>query len=123
MVAKIRCTTLFDITATGVRHHRRGDADSHVQARNQQRNWETINQIMGLRTLPENVTSPSCQAARWVFEFDVPDPASLATADDALGLLQQDSLGVPMITGLTETLDPGPCLQPGQNLWFEIVAP
>ena len=69
---KIRCTTIFDITATGVTGHCKpsrmpftdasGTAINNEQAwnlaRNKQRNWETITQLISLRTQVDNITQP-----------------------------------------------------------------
>jgi len=61
---RILCRTLFDCSATGVTGHYRPSqvpfedsagntiANQHdwMFARNQQRNWETLNQLISLRT-------------------------------------------------------------------------
>jgi hypothetical protein len=143
MTTTIQCATLFDITETGVRNHTANarlpfrdqagqDIDtetSWVRSRNQQRNWETLNQIMALRTLPENISSPvrqqSDQGMLWQFEFDIPDLSAVSQGDAALSLLLQDCEAVPMITGLTETADLEPALhtqESAANIWFEIKA-
>jgi hypothetical protein len=143
MTATIQCATLFDITETGVRNHTANarlpfqDKDGQnidteqawVRSRNQQRNWETLNQIMALRTLPENISSPVCQQTdqghTWQFEFDIPDLSAVSEGDAALSLLLQDCEAVPMITGLTETADLEPMLrtqEPAANIWFSLKA-
>lgn len=135
---RIECRTRFDITVTDVRGHFRPERLPFVDAtgrsihdhagwtrsRNQQRNWETVNQIISLRCLPENITVPRRlqhqDSAVWSFEFEVPDPASVSQDDDAVGWLRQDCEHVPMITGLdespgvSESLDP----VPGGNIDF-----
>jgi hypothetical protein len=143
MTVTIQCATLFDITETGVRNHTANarlpfrdqagqDIDtetSWVRSRNQQRNWETLNQIMALRTLPENISTPMCersdQGRIWQFEFDIPDLSAVSQGDAALSLLLQDCEAVPMITGLTETADLEPALhtqEPAANIWFVVKA-
>ena len=143
MTITIQCATLFDITETGVRNHTANarlpfqdqagqDVDTEqawVRSRNQQRNWETLNQIMALRTLPENISSPVCQSSEqrhtWQFEFDVPDLSAVSEGDAALSLLLQDCESVPMITGLCETADLEPALRTqgaAVNIWFVIKA-
>ena len=143
MTVTIRCRTLFDITETGVRKHTANarlpfqdqagqDVDTEsawVRSRNQQRNWETLNQIMALRTLPENISSPVCQPSEkghtWQFEFDIPDMAAVSEGDRALSLLLQDCESVPMITGLGETATLATELrtqEPAANIWFAVVA-
>ena len=141
MTVTIQCATLFDITETGVRNHTANarlpfqdqagqEVDTEkawVRSRNQQRNWETVNQILALRTLPENISSPvrqqSEQGLTWQFEFDVPDLSAVSQGDDALSLLLQDCEAVPMITGLTETADLEPALRAqgtAANIWFVV---
>jgi hypothetical protein len=140
MTVTIQCATLFDITETGVRNHTANarlpfqdqagqDVDTEqawVRSRNQQRNWETVNQILALRTLPENISSPVCQLTdrghTWQFEFDIPDLAAVSEGDAALALLLRDCESVPMITGLAETADPEPALRPDVNIWFAVKA-
>ena len=143
MTVTIQCRTLFDITATGVRNHTanarlpfQDQAGQDVtterewlRSRNQQRNWETVNQILALRTLPENTTVPVAQATdrgrEWQFQFDIPDMAAVSQGDQALSLLMQDCEAVPMITGLGETATLAPELRTqsqAANVWFAVVA-
>lgn len=137
MSVTISCRTRFDITATGVRNNYKPqrlpyrqdngevitDRQHWERARNQQRNWETMNQIISLRCLPEDITQPRRQGDDWVFEFKVANPASIVLGDDAVGQLVEDAQGVPMITDLDET--PGlaasiRCLGEQCNTWFEL---
>ena len=110
---KIRCTTTFDITATGVTGHCKPsrlpfiDASGQTianeaewnRARNQQRNLETIIQLLSLRTQIDNVTTPVFADNQWSFEFEVESDTIFAQADDSLGVLKEDCLGVPMLLG------------------------
>jgi hypothetical protein len=48
------CATLVDITATGVIRH---TADKELE-RNQQRNWETVLQCIGLKAQPQLIDGP-----------------------------------------------------------------
>lgn len=118
---KVICRTQFDITATGVRSNFNqnrvpfvDDAGQKIQdqsdwhrSRNQQRNWETINQLISLRTLPIHITRPQmfeksgCKS--WQFEFSVENIGQIELEGDALGALKKDCHGVPMILGLDET--------------------
>jgi hypothetical protein len=118
MNLRVRCSTSFDITATGVKNRyykaripftdnigqRIVDDETWFRSRNQQSNWETINQIISLRTLPENISIPvyDSNLQQWSFEFDVVDPTSIASADGPLGYLLSDCNNVPMILGLNE---------------------
>jgi hypothetical protein len=141
MTVRIRCQTRFDITETGVknRSHKARivfrDATGREitnelewnRARNQQCNWETVNQVISLRTLPENITKPVHKAdiGIWSFEFAVVDPASITYNDNPVGYLLNDCADVPMILGLNETPDITPFLissGPDANIWFELSA-
>jgi len=137
---QIECHTRFDITATGVRNHHkihqsfRRDEQGHAvpdprewtRARNQQRNWDTVNQIISLRCLPENITLPhrvtDSAGTHWRFSFDIPDAAAVANAQDPVGLLVSDCRDVPMITGLDEDSGIGTVLDPetGGNISFRV---
>lgn len=97
--------------------------DAWNQARNQQRNWESILQIVSLRTQPMNVVLPKKQPDGWYFEFEVEAEGVLSSnidSDDLAGLVA-DCEGVPMVTGLNEhTLDTATLHAQGenQNIWF-----
>jgi hypothetical protein len=141
MTVRIRCQTRFDITETGVknRSHKarivfRDAAGREItnelewnRARNQQCNWETVNQVISLRTLPENISRPVHKAdvGIWSFEFAVVDPASITHDSNPVGYLLNDCADVPMILGLNETPDITPFLissGPDANIWFELLA-
>lgn len=135
MTHLIRCRTLFDISATGVRSHYREsripfrddigqdikDLASWNRARNQQRNWETLNQIISLRCLPENITTPVAHKNIWSFVFDISSLASSSRDENAVGWFLHDSQGIPMITGLNEDSTVSTTLMPGVNIWFDVV--
>lgn len=135
MSITITCRTRFDITATGVRNHYKKerapfqrengeiitDREHWDRARNQQRNWETINQIISLRCLPERISEPRRDRDVWWFQFDVTTPAAIADNHDPVAFLKSDAQDVPMLVGLDET--PGlPALLNTQgadaNIWF-----
>jgi hypothetical protein len=136
MTQRITCRTQFDITATGVRnnfHRNRVPFDTAQgvkidsdqawnRARNQQRNWETINQVLSLRALPTDITDPVVieqdGLRLWQFEFSVEQPGALAVDGDTVGALKQDCVGVPMITGLTENAGVDDALIVGRNITF-----
>ena len=134
----LRCRTLFDITRTDVKHafasgrlpfqDRAGrmitDHRSWMLARNQQRNWETLVQILSLRTQPAGMTDPTFmfgQDTWWAFEFAIDDPGFLAQGDRPYGQLEEDCAMVPMLIGLTEQVKITPMLIPGINIIFEAV--
>jgi hypothetical protein len=107
--------SLVDITATGVTR----SADTDAIDRNQQRNWETVLQCIGLRTQPHNVQQPQCVEAEmdmfefgdlysgkqkiWLWTWTVDHSGVYDLPNKRLGGLIQDFEQVPIITGLAET--------------------
>lgn len=108
--------SLVDITATGVIR----DQDSDSLARNQQRNWETLLQCIGLRTQPLNIQSPeiigpadlsqyhfgdfySGEHRIWTWAWTTEREGVYDLNGRAQSGLLQDLEQVPIITGLTET--------------------
>jgi hypothetical protein len=132
---KIQCQTLFDITATGVTGHikpgrmpfwdqagsRITDTESWNRSRNQQRNWETVTQLIGLRTQTVNLTIPAKIDNQWQFEFEVDNENLFLDNLDPLAVLKADCNSVPMLTGLNETQALTPLLTIDSNIWFTIV--
>lgn len=125
---KIKVTTLFDITATGVTGHFRSarepynDMASWNRARNQQRNWETLTQIIGLRTQIMDMSKPVTDKNQWVFDF-ASESNVWNDGTDPVGVLKQDSNGVPMLRELGNTPNIEPMLVtqgPTQNIWFTL---
>lgn len=133
---RIRCETLFDCAATGVTGHYRAaqipfrDRTGNVidtqqawnRSRNQQRNWETLLQIVGLRCQPLEVTAPIQTHNRWQFEFTVESHGVFGGSD--LENLYRDCEGVPMIVDLDETPGVRPIVSvvgPDRNIWFTTV--
>jgi hypothetical protein len=96
------------------------------RARNQQRNWESLLQIMSLRTQPMNVVPPTKHKDGWHFEFDVEAEGVLGSefgSDDLAGLVS-DCEGVPMVTGLDESGVITATLHAqgtDQNIWFAAI--
>ncbi len=137
---KIICKTLFDCTYTGVTgnfkagqipfNDRAGQSIRNItdwnRARNQQRNWETILQLISLNTQPQDIVLPQCINGVWQFEFRVESADVFAANNnpDPLAGLKQNCTGVPMITNLNETSDIEPVLCAAgldQNIWFESI--
>lgn len=137
---KVLCRTLFDCTRTGVTGHfrspelpfqdRAGQTVATYQdwtrSRNQQRNYETLLQIFGLRTQPQEITEPVCVDHVWSFSFESENESVFAQDGnpDALASLKQDCNNIPMMTGLTEkpNIEPALNTRPGkENIWFELV--
>jgi hypothetical protein len=133
----IRCKTVFDCTFTGVTGHyrisqlpfvdRSGQSVSTqiewTRSRNQQRNYETLLQIFGLKTQPLDITPPKQVDNVWQFEFSIESPAVFSAQDslDPLIGLKQDCVGVPMIANVSDIAQQLKMLDPEQNIWFEIL--
>jgi hypothetical protein len=133
---RIKCLTHFDITYTGITGHFRlaklpfidqagndiRDQVSWTRARNQQRNWETVNQLASMRTQMFNVSPTVYADGTWAFEFEVESNDVFMVDNDPTGSLKSDSEGTPMLTGLGEKLTSDHMLitsGTGQNIWFE----
>ena len=129
----IKIHTTFDITETNIRHQY---SPSHMpfttiaewqQARNQQRNWDTVNQLISLRSLPEHIKSPTISIVNdtkvWSFGFSIESIEQLETVEGTLNLLKSDFNAVPMITSLTEsntfTNSVFDTASNSPNIWFE----
>tara|TARA_R110000803_G_scaffold31918_2_gene70690 strand:- start:388 stop:813 length:426 start_codon:yes stop_codon:yes gene_type:complete len=114
------CYTLVDITYTGV--IRPGSDGIAKLKRNQQRNYETLLQIIGLRAQPMLFEKPYCYVRTslgnfafgsmysenhnvWVLKFSVEHPGVFADGVNPFGLLLSDLSQVPVIAGLNETID------------------
>ena len=106
--------SLVDITATRIT---RGNNNSIE--RNQQGNWETVLQCIGLRTQPHYVHDPITAEIEidqlefgdfytgvhrvWLWQWAIEGEGIYDTPDKELGGIHQDFEQVPIITGLTET--------------------
>lgn len=136
---KYVCQTLFDITATGVTGHCRPtrmpfvdqagqritDEVSWNRSRNQQRNWETLTQIIGLRTQIFDLQLPvrDRSGTSWMFEFETELDGVFGPDADPTQILRADSEGVPMLLNLDNRSDLAPMLinqGPEQNIWFAV---
>lgn len=129
---KVECYCLFDITDTGINGHTRNISFPTIdktgnqimtsaelnRARNQQRNFDTLLQLISLRTQMFNIESPTiCNTDLfpgkkcWKFSFEIEPNAQWLVDNDEFWVLKQDSDNTPMITGLTEDtgLDPILC--------------
>ena len=147
---KIRCYTLFNITKTGITNRRNSsklgpDKDKEWEKlRNTQCNFDTLIQIISLRSQPENITDPvqeivlfedcdlfgfmydkqECQST-WSFEFTVNYHGVYNDGINELGHLYSDCDSVPMIKTegdwdkLPVFLDTSPELR---NIYFEVIS-
>jgi hypothetical protein len=137
---KILCRTLFDCSQTGVTGSFKPShvpftdqtgaeiADIHDwnRSRNQQRNFETIVQIISLRGQPNNISNPECINGSWQFTFEIDTPGVYSTTGDLQNLdaLKNECMGIPMIVNLREhhALESTLHTQGLQaNIWFETV--
>ena len=107
--------TLVDITPTRVIKNYAGN----ISARNQQRNWETVKQAIGLRSQMYIVREPICMTqdtselfgeefaghhAVWCWEFRSDHPSAYQINDDPCAGLYVDFKNVPIVDGLSETV-------------------
>lgn len=127
--------TLIDITPTGVTNH----TLKNELARNQQRNWETVQQIISLRTQPTIISTDQFEDdvnkgynfgvnykgshKIWTFEFSVEYADIYQVGPDRFGLAKYDFNITPIILGLTETAKPEHALfypkGPWNNIYFK----
>lgn len=110
--------TLIDITKTDVTKF----TPELERMRNKQRNWETVVQILGLRTqimsinqlktetkdLSQHVFGSDYQDKQrvWTFEFEVEFENLYLQDHDPYGILKNDFAQSPVILGLDETVIP-----------------
>lgn len=119
---KIICRTLFDITRTDVtsRRNRLETDTGNQKQRLQQSNFDTILQIVSMRTQPEDITYPEKSMVSlksgdwgskysskskipvWQFEFTVANGEVFNDGITPLGNLQRDCLDIPMVVNLDE---------------------
>jgi hypothetical protein len=134
---KYVCQTLFDITSTGVTGHYKSaripfldragqtikNEESWNRSRNQQRNWETLTQILSLRTQLFLLTDPvqDLTGTRWMFEFETESDGIYGSESDPVSILRSDANGVPMLRELNNDPDIENVLVTEgarQNIWF-----
>jgi hypothetical protein len=95
------------------------------RSRNQQRNWETLTQIIGLRTQIFDMQLPvrDRSGTSWMFEFETELDGVFGPNADPTQILREDSEGVPMLLNLDNRSDLAPMLinlGPEQNIWFAV---
>lgn len=146
----IKCHTLFDITSTGVTNRKPPiDLSDEQQSlwllnRNRQNNFDTLIQVISLRTQPEDISKTTvCEIdfktdskfgflfeneepqQSWDFTFSINYSNVYNDGIDELGSLYSDCDGVPMIKVGTEWeklpsfLDVSPELR---NVYFEVIS-
>jgi hypothetical protein len=126
--------TLIDITPTGVTTH----TSEKKFERDQQRNWETVQQILGLRTQPSIIGVDSFvddvkrynfginykgQHKIWSFKFAVEYADIYREGADKFGLVKYDFNITPVVLELTETAIPERAMfypkGPWNNIYFK----
>lgn len=139
---RIKCSTLFDITQTGIgkRLYSQNSNSDQIKLRNQQINFETILQIISLRCQPENISDPikkkeytqifgTCYRRNvklyvWEFTFTVNHADVFNDGNNKLGHLFKDSDEIPMLVGLEESQHIGTRISivtTTKNIHYEIV--
>ena len=135
---RFSCKTLFDITATGITGHYKSSripfndlAGNEItneitwnRSRNQQRNWETLTQLIGLRTQIAKLDNPVNIDKIWSFDFEVDAPYVFGSEENPTELLLADCNGVPMLINLENKTDLEPVLIVNggtQNVWFNLL--
>jgi len=147
----VDCYTLVDITRTGVvAYYKEGmpmfldDADQIIndevawtRSRNQQRNYETLIQVISLRGQPVYLEDPKRLRKQnlslyefadkesiqdvWRFSFSAEQPDVYRQGNNPVAALEQDSQNIPIILGLHETASIDiPMLQLGINTYFKV---
>lgn len=122
MSFKLCCYTLFDITQTGILNRSKpgpeDDPQTWLYKRNTQCNFDTILQVISLRSQPEDITTPKLSKIKfsefdkfgflfeqegeeehncWSFTFTVQHPSVFYDGITELGYLYADCDQVPMI--------------------------
>jgi len=97
------------------------------RSRNQQRNWETLTQILSLRTQLFLISEPmpDTSGTRWMFEFETESEGIYGPPDDPTQVLRADAAGVPMLLGLNNNPDLEAVLVTEgerQNIWFTTIS-
>jgi hypothetical protein len=132
---QFECRTLFDITATGITGHFKSSkvpfqdrADQKItndiewnRSRNQQRNWETLTQLISMRAQLFELSVPVKEGNQWTFVFSIETPEAFGSQEDPVSVLRQDADGIPMLLRLDNDPDIEPAMVTQgdrQNIWF-----
>ncbi len=126
--------SLIDITKTDVTKY----TPELERMRNKHRNWETVIQVLGLRSQIMNINIGKTQTVDlanydfgqqysgkhrvWFFEFEVEFDNLYLKDKDPYGILKNDFSNTPIILGLDETAQPLMPLfytdGPSKNIYF-----
>ena len=146
MSQRIKCYTLFNITKTGIRQRTKVpegvDVDKFILARNTQANFDTLLQVISLRSQPEIVYEPTVEKIKlydyefgmfyqsedqvncWNFVFEVHHLSVFDDGENEFGHLLYDCNGIPMIkTGFEfdQVIDLLSTSVENKNIHFEIL--
>jgi len=147
MTIRMVCYTLFNITQTGVINRSKPDQDNiqdWIRKRNTQCNFDTILQVISLRSQPDVVKAPMRLELTddilqkfgflyqleednnnyWKFEFDIQHPSVFENGIIPLGALYKDCDGVPMIHCVDQLQTLNIMLDTSEefrNIYFEVV--
>jgi len=118
---RILCQTLFDITRTGILNRARPgddiiDPQDWYKKRNTQCNFDTVIQVISLRSQPDVISYPkkiemnlkskhvfgsdfhdNIIVPVWTFDFEIQHPSVFDDDLQELGYLYKDCQGVPMV--------------------------
>jgi len=112
---RIVIKTLVDVTRTDVRRKGQGDDQKLLQ----QKNYETLLQVINLRSLIDANSDPGVETRDvtdefgsrfkgehrvWTYEFTIDRDEVFLDGEDPVGLLKEDFRKVPVLGGLTETI-------------------
>ena len=143
---RIRCHTLFDITQTGVLNRSKPtgeDVVDWIERRNTQCNFDTILQVISLRSQPEVCKVPNRIEMSendldkfgflykpnsefnycWHFDFEVQHSSVFENGIKPLGALYKDCEGVPMIVCENQLDTPAflDVTEELRNIYFEVL--
>ena len=146
MSHRIACYTLFDITHTGVMNRSKPNENNiqdWIYKRNTQCNFDTILQVISMRSQPEVVKYPvklelneielnkfgflyqvdSKTQYYWKFEFEIQHSSVFENGITSLGALYNDCEKVPMILCDTQIETPAflNITEELRNIYFEVV--
>jgi hypothetical protein len=133
MATRIRISTTFDCTTTGVTGHYKSvhssffdnanqtidSLESWTRSRNQQRNYETLLQIISLYTQPEDITESREHNGTWSFEFTTEFDGIFSNETHNLGLLKNAANGVPVLDKINTDQLCTIVIIPDVNVFFE----
>jgi len=145
MSHRIACYTLFDITQTGVMNRSKPtEVDDWINKRNTQCNFDTILQVISMRSQPEVIKLPTSiemtdtefnkfgflyqpeeqTSYCWKFEFEIQHSSVFENGIIPLGSLYKDCDGVPMIICKNQIDDIPAFLNTSEelrNIYFEVI--